>query len=99
MLYRQKLATNPLKDLKVKLAYKFEQNKTAYKDGLKIYPLRPQHRGLVSLQYITHNQHWRFNSSLNWFSKTRIPSTLANDANNQRTTQSKDWFQLNAGKL
>ncbi len=86
----------PVKRFEVKLAYKFEQNKTAYKDGLKIYPLRPQHRGLISLQYITRNEHWRFNTSLNWFSKTRIPSTLVNDATNRRSTQSKDWFQLNA---
>jgi outer membrane receptor protein involved in Fe transport len=86
----------PLKRFDVKLAYKFEQNKTDYKDGRKIYPLRPQHRGLVSLGYTTKNNHWRFNTSLNWFGKTRIPDTSVNDDVNRRSIQSKDWFQLNA---
>lgn len=86
----------PVKRFDVKLAYKFEQNKTDYKDGRKIYPLRPQHRGLVSLGYTTKNNHWRFNTSLNWFGKTRIPETSVNDEANRRSLQSKDWFQLNA---
>jgi outer membrane receptor for ferrienterochelin and colicins len=85
-----------IKGFDVKLAYKFEQNKTDYHGALKIYPLRPQHRGLVSLQYTTKNKMWRFNTSMNWFGKTRIPDTSVNDAPNQRDTQSKDWFQLNA---
>lgn len=86
----------PVKRFDVKLAYKFEQNKTDYKDGRKIFPLRPQHRGLVSLGYTTKNNHWRFNTSLNWYGKTRIPDTSVNDEANQRSSQSKDWFQLNA---
>jgi outer membrane cobalamin receptor len=86
----------PVKRLDVKLAYKFEQNKTDYRDGRKIYPLRPQHRGLMSLGYTTKNNHWRFNTSLNWFGKTRIPDTSVNDEANRRNLKSKDWFQLNA---
>lgn len=86
----------PVKRFDVKLAYKFEQNKTDYKDGRKIYPLRPQHRGLVSLGYTTRNNHWRFNTSFNWFGKTRIPDTSLNDTANKRSLQSRDWFQLNA---
>ena len=85
-----------VKGFDVKLAYKYEQAKSDYKSGRKIIPLRPQHRGLVSLQYTTKNKHWRFNTGLNWFGKTRIPDTSPNDAANQRTLQSKDFFQLNA---
>jgi outer membrane receptor for ferrienterochelin and colicin len=85
-----------IKRFEVKLAYKYEQAKTDYLSGRKIIPLRPQHRGLVSLQYTTKNSHWRFNTSLNWFGKTRIPDTSVNDELNRRTTQSKDFFQLNA---
>lgn len=84
------------KGFEAKIAYKYEQTKTDYKEGRKIYPLRPQHRGLVSLGYVTKNKMWRFNSSLNWFGKTRIPDTSLNDEANRRSTQSKDWFQLNA---
>ncbi len=85
-----------VKGFDVKLAYKYEQAKTDFKSGRKMIALRPQHRGLVSLQYTTKNKHWRFNTSLNWFGKTRIPDTSLNDVPNQRGTQSKDFFQLNA---
>ncbi len=85
-----------IKGFDVKLAYKFEQTKTDYNSGRKILPLRPQSRGLVSLQYTTKNQHWRFNTGLNWFGKTRIPDTAVNDEVNRRPGRSKDWFQLNA---
>jgi outer membrane receptor for ferrienterochelin and colicins len=85
-----------IKGFDVKLAYKYEQTKTDYVIGRKIIPLRPQHRGLVSLQYFTRNKRWKFNTSLNWFGKTRIPSTIINDVANQRPLQSQDFFQLNA---
>lgn len=84
------------KGFDAKVAYKYEQTKVEYKSGLKIYPLRPQHRGLVSLGYTTKNKMWRFNTSLNWFGKTRIPDTSINDEANRRDVKSKDWFQLNA---
>lgn len=85
-----------IKRFDVKIAYKFEQAKTDYQSGRKIIPLRPQHRGLVSLQYTTKNEHWRFNTGFNWFGKTRIPDTSVNDEANQRPLRSKDFFQLNA---
>ncbi len=85
-----------IKRFEVKLAYKYEQAKTDFKSGRKIIPLRPRHRGLVSLQYSTKNNRWRFNTGLNWFGKTRIPDTSVNDVANQRDTKSKDFFQLNA---
>lgn len=84
------------KGFDAKIAYKFEQAKMDFKDGRKIFPLRPQHRGLVSLGYTTKNKMWRFNSSLNWFGKSRIPDTSVNDEVNRRDVKSKDWFQLNA---
>jgi len=85
-----------IKRFDLKLAYKFEQTLTDYKNGRKIYPLRPQHRGLLGLSYTTPKEHWRFNTSLNWFGKTRIPTTASNEPMNQRSLRSKDWFQLNA---
>jgi len=84
-----------IKRFDVKLAYKYERAITDYKSGRKIIPLRPQHRGLISLQYTTKNNHWRFNTGLNWFGKTRIPDTSVNDEVNQRAAKSKDFFQLN----
>lgn len=85
-----------IKGFEMKLAYKHDDVNVTYKSGKKFFPLRPRHRGLVSLGYTTKKKDWRFNTSFNWFGKTRIPSTAGNDEANQRSTQSKDWFQLNA---
>ena len=85
-----------IKGFDVKLAYKYEPSKTQFKEGMMLTPLRPQQRGLFSLQYTTKNQHWRFNTGLNWFGKTRVPATAVNDLENQRSTQSPNWLQLNA---
>ena len=85
-----------LKGFDVKLAYKYEPAKETYNGVLKEVPLQPLNRGLASLQYITNNRHWKFNTSLNWFGKTRVPNTSINDADNQRPRQSPNWIQLNA---
>ncbi|MBL7779150.1 MAG: carboxypeptidase-like regulatory domain-containing protein [Chitinophagales bacterium] len=88
------LAYEPVKRFDVKLSYKYERNVVKYNSGKKIYPFRPQHRGLVSLQYTTKNEHWRFNTSINWFGKTRVPNYwITGDA---PVPQGKNWVQWNA---
>jgi outer membrane receptor for ferrienterochelin and colicin len=84
------------KGFDVKLAYKFDDVKTTYDGALKQVPLRPRNKGLASLEYVTRDHKWRFNTSLTWYGKARIPSTAANDIANQRPTMSKDYFLLNA---
>lgn len=79
------------RNFQLKLAYKFEDNRVRYRDGIKIVPLKPRHRGLVSMEYQTPKKRWRFNTSLNWFGKTRVP-----DAAHQAGYTSPDWFQWNA---
>ncbi|MBK7148385.1 MAG: TonB-dependent receptor [Bacteroidetes bacterium] len=85
----------PVKRLDVKLSYKYELSTVQYKSGKKLIPFRPQHRGLISIAYATKDKHWRFNSSLNWFGKTRVPDyRLTPDLAYQ--SSGKNWFQWNA---
>ncbi len=85
----------PVKRFEVKLSYKYELTTVNYKSGKKIIPFRPQHRGLVSLSYATKDKHWRFNSSVNWFGKTRVPDfRLSPDV--EYSSYGKNWFQWNA---
>ncbi len=84
------------KGFDVKLAYKFDDVKTTYDGVLKQVPLHPRNKGLASLEYVTKDHKWRFNTSLTWYGKARIPSTAMNDIANQRPAMSKDYFLLNA---
>ena len=80
-----------IRNFQVKLAYKFEDNRIRYNEGMRILPLKPRHRGLMSLEYQTPRKNWRFNTSLNWFGKTRVPDSAQQDG-----YTSPDWFQWNA---
>lgn len=85
----------PLKRWEIKLAYKYEQNVIHYHSGKKIYPFRPQHRGLLSMSYTTKNNRWRFNTSANWFGKSRVPDfRLSQDVPYNAT--GRHWVQWNA---
>ena len=84
------------KSFDVKLAYKFDDVKATYDGVLRQAPYHPRNKGVASLGYVTKNQKWRFNTSLTWYGKSRIPSTDANDIANQRPILSKDYFLLNA---
>lgn len=80
----------------VKLAYKFDDVRTTFKDGLKWDPLRPRHKALASMEYTLKNKRWRFNSHLTWYGVARVPSTAGNEARFQVPTTSKNYFLLNA---
>ena len=84
------------KGFDVKLAYKFDDVRSTYDGVMKQAPLHPQNKGLISLEYHTNDHKWRFNTSLTWYGKARIPSTAVNDIANQRPLLSKDYFLLNA---
>jgi outer membrane receptor protein involved in Fe transport len=84
------------KGFDVKLAYKFDDVRSTYDGVMKQSPLHPRNKGLVSLEYQTNDHKWRFNTSLTWYGKARIPSTVVNDIANQRPLLSKDYFLLNA---
>lgn len=84
------------KGFDVKLAYKYDDVRSTFGGVLKQVPLKPRHKGLVTLEYKTKNEKWRFNSSLTWYGKARVPATQVNDLANQRALISKDFFLLNA---
>ncbi|MCS6935263.1 MAG: TonB-dependent receptor [Chitinophagales bacterium] len=84
----------PVNRFEVKASYKFERNMVNYRSGKKIYPFRPQHRGLLSLQYTTPSERWRFNSSFNLFGPSRVPDYRLNGG--KEVQQGKSWVQWNA---
>jgi len=59
----------------LKLAYRYYDAQTTFRDGQKQNPFTPQHRGLVDLAYADLEEKWRVDASWNLFGSTRVPDT------------------------
>lgn len=65
---------NLLPGLDVKLAYKWNDVRATFADGvLKKIPLVAKHRGLVTLDYTTPNKKWMFNTRVQLVGAQRLP--------------------------
>ena len=84
-----------LQRLDARIAYRWYDVKTTYRDGLKQKPLQSNHRAFVNLAYETRNQ-WRFDYTINWQGKKRIPFTGSNPEEYQLAGFSPDFFLMNA---
>lgn len=86
MLDGRSFANSLLVDLQVQLSkrvemkgsYRYYDARTTYSGVLRERPLVPAHRGLLDLGYISGNERWRFDITLNGFGTSRLPSTDAN---------------------
>lgn len=65
---------NPLPGLDVKLAYKWNDAQATYADGIRrALPLIARHRGLVTLDYMTPDKNWMFNTRVSVLGPQRLP--------------------------
>lgn len=78
-----------------KVAYKWYNIKTQYRDGFKSKPLIPTNRILVNLSYTTNFDIWKFNLTAKWFGTSRLPSTASNLPENQMSNTSEAYYLLN----
>lgn len=81
--------------LDIQLAYKFDDVHITYESGLKLAPYIPRHKLLLTLDYETKNEKWRFNMTGQMNGKSRLPSTASNPEVYQRPDESKLFFNLN----
>ncbi|MEX0967774.1 MAG: carboxypeptidase-like regulatory domain-containing protein [Bacteroidia bacterium] len=85
-----------VKNLDLRLAYRWLDVKTAYRwNGLLDKPLISNHRAFANLAYETKNR-WKFDYTVKWDGSKRIPSTEDNPAAYQRSSESPDFFTMNA---
>lgn len=80
----------------VKVAYKWYDIKTTFRGELKEKPLIAKNRALLNLAYFSNFDKWKFDLTLNWFGKSRAPSTADNPIAYQRDDFSKNYALLNA---
>ena len=82
-------------NLDVRLAYRYYDVKTDYSTRLLQKPLLSQNRAFVNLAYETNNK-WKFDLTINWNGKKRIPNTITNPGELRKEFYSPDFFTFNA---
>lgn len=94
---------SPIRRVEWRLAYRWLEVRTDYTSGILDKPLVNRHRAFTNVAYETKEKEngaqWRFDATLQWISKKRIPMSGV-DAEGHTThdvsTYSNDYVQLNA---
>ena len=84
----------PIKKLDVRLAYRYFDVKTTYSGKLLQRPLTANNRAFANLAYATNG--WKFDYTINYNGKKRIPNTQDNPAQYQRPDYSPNFILMNA---
>ena len=84
-----------LRRFDLRLAYRLLNVKTDYTEGLLGRPLIPRHRAFMNLAYETKTK-WKFDYTVQWIGKQRLPDTSQNLPENQRKEYSDDYVLMNA---
>lgn len=80
----------------MKASYRFYDAQTTYSGVMRERPLVPAHRGLLDLGYISGNEKWRFDITLNGFGSSRMPITEGNPGEYRLPERSPAYATLNA---
>lgn len=83
-----------LRNLDLRIAYRFNDVWTDYRQGRLERPFVARHRAFANLGYATDNG-WTFDLTVNWQGAKRIPSTGANPAEFQLPDRSPDFVVVN----
>jgi len=90
------LSLTLLRNVDLKLAYKYIELKYD-KDGVRYeQPFNPKHRMLTTFSYTPTSKSWSVSAGLNWFGKQRLPSTASNPVQYQLPSESKPYTLVNA---
>ena len=84
-----------IKRLDFRLAYRWYDVKTTYNGNIEDKPLVASHRAFANLAYET-RKHWKFDYTINWQGKKRIPNTSSNPAEYQLEKFSPSFILMNA---
>jgi len=78
----------------VRMAYRFNDVKTTYANGVLQKPLVARHRAFINMGYATTDD-WKFDFTLNWQGSKRIQNTQSNPEEFQLEERSPDFLQVN----
>jgi hypothetical protein len=90
------LQWSPMRRLDWRIAYRWLEARTTYSDGLKDRPLVNKHRAFTNVAYETRKKdngsQWRFDATLQWISKKRLPFLIRSESEVGQAPQST-WTQ------
>jgi hypothetical protein len=92
--FQAELNAEPIKKLDIRLAYRYFDVKTTYSGNLLQRPLIAGNRAFANLAYATNG--WKFDYTINYNSKKRIPGTQTNPLVYQREQYSPHFLSMNA---
>jgi outer membrane receptor for ferrienterochelin and colicin len=83
-----------IRNLDIRLAYRFYDVQTTYNGILKEKPLISEHRAFANIGYETRNQ-WKFDYTVQWIGPKQVPARH-DHANKRVAYQSPSYFLMNA---
>jgi hypothetical protein len=94
--YMAQLTFEPIKQLKVLAAYRMSDVKTTINGELRRKPMVNAYKGIVSVGYATRFDKWKFDLTMQFNGKARIPDTKKMPSFLQRGEYSPAYSQLMA---
>jgi len=92
--FQTELNIEPIKKLEIRLAYRYFDVKTTYGNQLLERPFTAANRSFANLSYTIHG--WKFDYTINYNGKKRIPDTQANPSQFQLNQYSPAYILMNA---
>ena len=92
--FQAEVNLEPIRKLEVRVAYRYFNVKTTYSGELLSRPLISTNRAFISLDYSVRG--WKFDYTVNYNGRKRIPNTAANPPQYQLSAYSPDFILMNA---
>ncbi|WP_187478483.1 TonB-dependent receptor domain-containing protein [Amniculibacterium sp. G2-70] len=98
--FQTQLDFSPVKNLDLRVAYKYYDVQADYHSGRKEVPFMAKNRGFFNAAYATNKNakdaFWSFDTTLQFVGKQRLPDTTSNPTAFQLAPYSKEYVTLNA---
>ena len=92
--FQAEISLEPIKKLDIRIAYRYFDVKTTFNGKLLQRPLIAANRAFANFAYATNG--WKFDYTINYNGKKRIPSTVGNPLQYQREEYSPAYFLMGA---
>jgi outer membrane receptor protein involved in Fe transport len=77
--FQTELSFSVVKNLNMRLAYKFLDVKSEYAGKMQQQVMIPRQRGFFNIGYITRNKRWEYDATLSVFGESRLPGITPTD--------------------
>lgn len=84
----------PRKRFFVKTAYRYVDTKVQYSTGLLARPYVSKNRAFINFSYETKKGHWQFDFTTQYNGAKRLPQTISNPSDYQRSSYSPNFFNV-----